>query len=79
MQLPHDLIGWVSIIGSFLGGLGFIIKVTFVRSFDKLSNDIKDLTAKLGKQDDRLDKHEIHLTQHDEQIKTLFEREKEHG
>ncbi|MBJ7694123.1 hypothetical protein C6P08_02505 [Weissella confusa] len=66
MQLPHDLVGWLSVIGSFLAGLGFIIKFTFVRSFDKLSNDIRDLTAKLGHQDDRLDKHELHLVKHDE-------------
>ena len=78
MQLPHDLVGWLSVIGSFLTGLGFIIKFTFVRSFNKLSNDIRDLTSKLGHQDDRLDKHELHLVKHDEQIKTLFEKERYH-
>ncbi|CAM3673812.1 hypothetical protein K8375_09730 [Weissella cibaria] len=85
MKLPHDLTGWVSVllglisvIGAFLGGLGFIIKVTFVRSFNELTDGINKLTAKLDKQDDRLDKHEVHLAKHDEQIKTLFEKERNH-
>ena len=78
MQLPHDLVGWLSVIVTFLGGLGFIIKVTFVRSFDELTDGLNKLTAKLDKQDDRLDKHEVHLAKHDEQIKTLFEKEHDH-
>ncbi|MBJ7680511.1 hypothetical protein HAU30_08555 [Weissella confusa] len=32
----------------------------------------------LDKQDDRLDKHEVHLAKRDEQIKTLFEKKHYH-
>lgn len=85
MQFPHEATGWmalllglISVVVTFLGGLNAIIKATFVRSFDKLSKDIKELTAKLDKQDNRLDKHEVHLAKHDEQIKTLFEKERYH-
>ena len=85
MQFPHEatewmalLLGLISVIGAFLGVLNAIIKATFVRSFDELTDSINKLTAKLDKQDDRLDKHEIHLAKHDEQIKTLFEKERYH-
>lgn len=85
MQFPHEVTGWMalllglfSVIGAFLGMLNAIIKATFVRSFDELTDSINKLTAKLVKQDDRLDKVELHLVKHDEQIKTLFEKERYH-
>lgn len=50
------------------------------RSIDQLSQQVNGLgsTAALvhKEHDKRLDKHDVHLARHDEEIKTLFSRQK---
>jgi hypothetical protein len=76
MDPPNNVLGWASLLATFLAGFGWIIKMTIGRSFNELSESIRKLTRQLESQDHRLDDHEVKLAQHDEKIRTLFNERK---
>ena len=39
--MPHDLIGWLTVLTSVSGAVWVAIKFTFVKSFDQLNDTIK--------------------------------------
>lgn len=53
--MPHDLIGWLTVLTSISGAVWVIIKFTFVKSFDQLNDSIKGLQNTIGSVDQRLD------------------------
>ena len=52
---PHDLVGWLTVIGSISGAMWFVIKYTFVKSMDSLNDTIRELKDSLKGYDRRLD------------------------
>lgn len=53
--MPHDLIGWLTVLTSISCAVWVIIKFTFVKSFDQLNDSIKGLQNTIGSVDQRLD------------------------
>lgn len=52
---PHDLVGWLTVIGSISGATWFVIKYTFVKSMDSLNDTIRELKDSLKGYDSRID------------------------
>lgn len=52
---PHDLSGWLTVLGSLSGAMWFVIKMTFVKSIDSLNKSIDGLQETLKSYDRRLD------------------------
>lgn len=52
---PHDLAGWLTVVGSLSGAMWFVIKVTFVKSINALNKSIDGLQETLKSYDRRLD------------------------
>lgn len=52
---PHDLAGWLTVVGSLAGAMWFVIKVTFVKSINALNKSIDGLQETLKSYDRRLD------------------------
>lgn len=52
---PHDLVGWLTVIGSISGAMWFVIKYTFVKSMDSLNDTIRELKDSLKGYDSRID------------------------
>lgn len=59
---PHDLAGWLTVVGSLSGAMWFVIKVTFVKSINALNKSIDGLQETLKSYDRRLDDHEKRLS-----------------
>ncbi|WP_270324357.1 hypothetical protein [Weissella confusa] len=55
---PHDLAGWLTVLGSLSGAMYFVIKMTFVKSMNDLNKNIIDLRDTLKSYDTRIDDHE---------------------
>lgn len=53
--MPHDLVGWLTVLTSISGAVWVIIKLTFVKSFNQLNDTIKELKNTIGSVDHRLD------------------------
>ena len=53
--MPHDLIGWLTVLTSISSAVWVVIKFTFVKSFDQLNDTIKELKNTIGSVDHRLD------------------------
>ncbi|APS41330.1 hypothetical protein FOL01_0471 [Weissella jogaejeotgali] len=53
--MPHDLVGWLTTLGSISGAVWVVIKFTFVKSFNQLNETIKELKNTIGSVDQRLD------------------------
>ena len=62
MQMPHDLLGWLTIGSMLLGGLWWVLKNTIVNAIFGLRNDIAGLKVELRKFNSITDNHEIRLT-----------------
>ena len=58
---PHDLIGWLTVLGSITGAMWFIIQHTFVKSMDSLNDTIRELKDSLKGYDSRIDDHESRI------------------
>lgn len=58
---PHDLIGWLTVLSTGGGAIWFIIKYTFVKSFDTLNDTINQLKDNLNSYDTRIDDHEARI------------------
>ena len=52
---PHDLAGWLTVIGSLSGAMWFVIQKTFVKSINALNKSIDGLQETLKSYDRRLD------------------------
>ena len=59
---PHDFATWVATGGVLLGGLWFVIKMTFVKSIDSLNETIAGLKDTLKGYDSRIDDHEKRIS-----------------
>ena len=53
--MPHDLIGWLTVLTSVSGAVWVVIKFTFVKSFDMLNETMKELKNTIGSVDQRID------------------------
>lgn len=53
--MPHDLIGWLTVLTSISGAVWVVIKLTFVKSFDMLNETMKELKNTIGSVDQRID------------------------
>ena len=62
MQMPHDLIGWLSLGSILLGGLWWVLKNTIVNSISGLRQDIAGLKNELKESNKKTDDHEVRLT-----------------
>lgn len=58
---PHNLIGWLTVLSTLIPAVWFVIKITFVRSFDSLNQTMKQLQQSLMSYDSRIDDHEVRL------------------
>lgn len=47
MQMPNDLAGWLTVIGSLSGAMWFVIQNTFVKSMNDLNKAIAGLQETL--------------------------------
>lgn len=52
---PHDLAGWLTVVGSLSGAMWFVIQKTFVKSMNDLNKSIDGLQETLKSYDRRLD------------------------
>lgn len=83
----------ITIIGSFIGIIVWALKESIMKPMEKSNQTLQDTidslktlvnnintnaSTKHDEFDKRLDDHEIQLTKHDENIKTLFERTNKH-
>ncbi|KAA8369791.1 hypothetical protein [Leuconostoc carnosum] len=62
MQMPHDLLSWLTVGSILLGGLWWVLKNTIVNSITGLRNDILGLKNELRRANQITDNHEIRLT-----------------
>lgn len=62
MQMPHDLVSWLTVGSILLGGLWWVLKNTIVNSITGLRNDILGLKNELRHANKITDNHEIRLT-----------------
>ncbi|WP_349625740.1 hypothetical protein [Leuconostoc citreum] len=62
MQMPHDLIGWLSLGSILLGGLWWVLKNTIVNSISGLRQDIAGLKNELKESNKQANNHEVRLT-----------------
>ncbi|MCT3076975.1 hypothetical protein [Leuconostoc citreum] len=62
MQMPHDLVGWFSLVSSTLGGLWWVLQHTIVSSFSQLKDEISGLREELKESHKKTDDHEVRLT-----------------
>lgn len=83
MDMPHDLIGWLTVCTTTVTILAGLLKIWIV---NPLSVQIKELNQNFGtlnstldkirddfkKLEDRVDAHDVELIRHDEKLKTLF-------
>ena len=53
--MPHDLIGWLTVLTSISGAVWVVIKFTFVKSFDMLNETMKELKNTIWSVDQRID------------------------
>ncbi|WP_304057695.1 hypothetical protein [Levilactobacillus namurensis] len=82
----------VTIIIAIAGAISWIVNLAIVKpaartnmglqnSLDNLTNELKDMRESSARThqelDRRIDKQELHLAHHDEEIKTLFSKEGE--
>jgi len=59
---PHDLVGWLTVLASLSGAMWFVIKMTFVKSIDRLNKTIAGLQDALNGYDSRIDDHETRIS-----------------
>ena len=62
MQMPHDLLSWLSVGSILLGGLWWVLKNTVVDSINGLRTDMTGLKDELKISNSITDNHEIRLT-----------------
>ena len=62
MQMPHDLIGWLSLGSMLLGGLWWVLQHTIVSSFSQLKDEISGLREELKESNKQANNHEVRLT-----------------
>ncbi|MBU5285055.1 hypothetical protein KQH86_02850 [Weissella confusa] len=55
---PHDLAGWLTVLGSLSSAMYCVIKMTFVKSMNDLNKNIIELRDTLKSYDTRIDDHE---------------------
>ncbi|MBJ7644260.1 hypothetical protein HAU36_11745, partial [Weissella confusa] len=55
MALPHDLAGWLTVVGSLSGAMWFVIQNTFVKSMNNLNKAITGLQETLKIYDRRIE------------------------
>lgn len=58
---PHDLAGWLTVVGSLSGAMWFVIKMTFVKSINSLNKTIAGLENTLKSYDRRIAEHETRI------------------
>lgn len=58
---PHDLAGWLTVLGSLSAAMWFVIRVTFVKSMNDLNKNIIELRDTLKSYDTRIDNHETRI------------------
>lgn len=58
---PHDIAGWLTVVGSLSGAMWFVIQNTFVKSMNDLNKAINGLQETLKIYDHRLDDHETRI------------------
>ncbi|MGX6466450.1 hypothetical protein [Leuconostoc falkenbergense] len=86
MQFPHDIVGWITVGGAVVTILTVVVKVLIVTplstqirelngNFGTLNSTLDKIRSDFKKLEDRVDGHDVTLTKHDEQIKTLFHKE----
>lgn len=83
----------ITVIGSIIGIIVWALKESIMKPMEKSNQTLQDTihslkelvdnintnaSTKHNEFDKRLDEHEVQLTRHDENIKTLFERTKSH-
>ena len=52
---PHDLAGWLTVVGSLSGAMWVVIQNTFVKSINALNKSIDGLQETLKSYDRRID------------------------
>lgn len=62
MEMPHDLIGWLSLGSILLGGLWWVLQHTIVSSFSQLKDEISGLREELKESNKEANNHEVRLT-----------------
>lgn len=86
MIWPHDVLSWLTIGSILIGVLTGLVKVVIINplsvKIDELNGNFTTLNTALVKSqsdfkklEDRVDGHDLTLTEHSEQIKTLFRKE----
>ncbi len=59
---PHDLAGWLTVVGSLSGAMWVVIQNTFVKSINALNKSIDGLQETLKGYDSRIDDHESRIS-----------------
>lgn len=84
--MGFNLEDWASIVGlvtACLGGIAWLVKVWIItplsgeikklnKNFDTLNGALDKSRSDFKLLEDRVDSHDVRLTEHTEQIKTLF-------
>lgn len=82
----EDWAALIGIIGAVLGGLTGLIKMWIINplsgeikqlngNFNTLNSALDQSRSDMKNIENRIDEHDLHFVKHDEQLKTLFNKE----